>query len=237
MEHHESVISHLINPLLARLLGYPPGTTVIPDTILMSILVIILCALFLPAIKKRLCLWNPGSVQQILELAVEFIRGIVVDYVGPKGKRYIPMIGTFGIFIIVGSLLEFIPGLQPATGNYNTALALAIFSFSYYNIVGIREVGLFKYIAHFGGTVWWIAPLMFPIEVLSHSARILSLSIRLFGNIFGDHLVVLVFSGFIPLIMPIPFMLLALIVILLQAYIFMTLSSIYVSGSVASEEH
>lgn len=237
MEHEVSFIAHLINPPLARWLGYPPDTQVIPDTILMSIVVIILCALILPQIKKRLRLWNPGTLQQSLEVAIEFIRGMLVDYVGPKGKKFIPMIGTFGVFIIFGSLLEFIPGLQPATGNYNTTLALAIFSFAYYNIVGIREVGLFKYIAHFGGTIWWMAPIMFPIEIVSHCARVLSLSIRLFGNIFGDHMVVIVFSGLIPLIMPIPFMMLALIVILLQAYIFMTLSSIYLSGSVPSEAH
>jgi len=236
MHEEKSIIYQLLNPLLARLLGYPAGTEVIADNVLMSIMVILLCALILPMVKKRLKLWNPGPIQQILEVAVEFIRRMLGDYIGSRGKKYIPMIGTFGIFIIVGSLLEFIPGLQPATGNYNTTLALAIFSFAYYNIAGVREIGLIKYLAHFGGEVWWMAPIMFPIEVVSHFARILSLSIRLFGNIFGDHLVVVIFSAFIPLIMPIPFMLLALLVILLQAYIFMALSTIYLSGSVPSEE-
>jgi len=237
LHEEESIISHLINPLLAKLLGYPPHTHVISDPVLMSILVVIISAIVFPLIKKRLRLWNPGRLQQTFEIAVEFIRNMAVDYVGPKGKKYVPMIGTFGIFIILGSALEFVPGLQPATGNYNTTLALAIFSFGYYHIMGMRELGIFKYLAHFGGSVWWMAPIMVPIEIVSHCARVLSLSIRLFGNIFGDHMVVMVFSGFMPLIIPIPFMILAIIVILLQSFIFMTLSSIYLSGAVASEAH
>jgi F-type H+-transporting ATPase subunit a len=237
LHEEESIISHLVNPLLAKVLGYPANTHVLSDPVLMSILVVIISAIIFPLFKRRLKLWHPGRLQQIFEMAVEFLRNMVADYVGPQGKKYIPMIGTFGVFILIGSTLEFIPGLQPATGNYNTTLALAIFSFGYYNIIGIKELGLFKYLAHFGGSIWWMAPIMFPIEVVSHSARILSLSIRLFGNIFGDHMVVMVFTGFVPLIVPIPFIILAMIVILLQSFIFMTLSSIYLSGAVASEAH
>lgn len=237
MHEEESIISHLVNPFLAKILGYSADTHVLSDPVLMSILVVIISAIIFPLFKKRLSLWNPGRLQQIFEMVVEFLRNMAVDYIGPQGKKYIPMIGTFGVFILIGSTLEFIPGLQPATGNYNTTLALAIFSFGYYNIIGIKELGLFKYLAHFGGSIWWMAPIMFPIEIVSHCARVLSLSIRLFGNIFGDHMVVMVFSGFVPLIVPIPFIILAMIVILLQSFIFMTLSSIYLSGAVASEAH
>jgi F-type H+-transporting ATPase subunit a len=237
LHEEESIISHLVNPLLAKILGYPANTHVLSDPVLMSILVVIISAIVFPLFKRRLKLWHPGRLQQIFEMGIEFTRSIVVDYVGPQGKKYISMVGTFGVFILIGSTLEFIPGLQPATGNYNATLALAIFSFGYYHIIGIKELGFFKYLAHFGGSIWWMAPIMFPIEIVSHCARILSLSIRLFGNIFGDHMVVLVFTAFVPLVVPIPFIILSMIVILLQSFIFMTLSSIYLSGAVASEEH
>src|SRR3972149_1029566 len=135
--------------------------------------------IFSAIMAKRLRL-VPGRAQSIVELVVTSFEGMVDETMGRKGRKYFPFIMTFAVFIFVSNLLGLIPGLLPPTANLNTTLALALIVFVLTHIVGIKEHGL-KYFKHFTGPVWWLAPLMLPIEIIGHLARPVSLSLRLLG--------------------------------------------------------
>ncbi|GBC84756.1 ATP synthase subunit a [bacterium HR11] len=181
----------------------------------------------------------PTPVQQVLEGYYEFIRGLCVDMIGEeRGERYVPVIGTVGLFILLANLMGLIPGLASPTSNLNVTAGAAIFVFLYYHLEGIRTHGLLGYIRHFMGPVWWLAWLFLPVEIISHLARVLSLSVRLFGNIFGEDTVILILFMFIfPIIAPLPVMVLAIITSFVQALVFVMLSVSYIAGAVAGEEH
>jgi F-type H+-transporting ATPase subunit a len=133
--------------------------------------------------------------------------------------------------------LGLIPGFSPATDNFNTTLALGIFVFLYYNYQGIKEQGLWGHIKHFMGPVWYLAILIFPIELISHAVRPLSLGLRLQGNMKGDHLVLSIFSGLVPYLVPIPFYVIGLFVCFMQAFVFTLLTMVYISLSTATHDH
>ena len=141
------------------------------------------------------------------------------------------------VFIFVSNIFGLFYFLQPPTANLSTTFALSITAFLFYNIVGIKDNGLFKYMAHFAGPLPLLAPLMVPIEVISHLARILSLALRLFGNIFGEHTATAIFFGMFPFIVPWPMMGLGIFGAFLQAFIFIMLTMAYIGGVVAHEEH
>ena len=130
-----------------------------------------------------------------------------------------------------------IPGLAAPTSNINVPAGCAIVVFLYYNIQGMREQGILKYLKHFMGPVWWLAPLMIPIELISHLARPFSLTVRLFANIFAEELLIVVFFGLVPLLLPLPFMVYAIFGGMLQAFIFIVLTMVYLAGAVATEDH
>ena len=180
---------------------------------------------------------NPGRLQQAVEVGVEFLGDQLDEIIGPSGRKYLNMIGTLGIFIMFSNLIGLIPGMVAPTSNINVTAGCAIVVFLYYNLQGIRAQGIIKYLKHFMGPVWWLAPLMVIIEVISHIARPFSLTVRLFVNIFAEELLIVVFFGLIPLILPLPFMAYAVFGGMLQAYIFIVLTMVYLAGAVATEEH
>ena len=136
------------------------------------------------------------------------------------------LLGTFALFILGNNLIGLVPGFNPPTDQFNVTVVLALITFVTAHFIGIKTHGA-AYIKKFMGPIWWIAPLMFPIELISHLVRPLSLSIRLFGNMTGDHKVVLVFSSLLPLALPIPFMGLGVFISFLQAFVFVLLSAVY----------
>jgi len=150
---------------------------------------------------------------------------------GHGGRKFMAPIGTFAVLILVSNLLGLVPGCMPPTGNIIVTLSLALCSFVTYNFYGIRAQGL-GYIKHFMGPILVMAPLFFPIEVVSHIARPMSLAIRLFGNIFGDHQVSGVFLHLVPFAVPVPFILLGIFVAFVQTLVFCLLSMIYISQAV-----
>ena len=253
MEHH-SILYEPVNRLLIRLLGVPPVEKLspsaaafwfpdgkeawIPDAALMTLLLLLVFAVFFPLAARRFRRERPGGVQNFLEMIVEGIRSLIEDVIGHGAqKKYLPIIGAFALFIFVGNLFGLFFFLQPPTGALSTTVALALMSFLYFNWQGIREHGLFGYLKHFMGPVLWLAPLFFVIEMIGNFARILSLSLRLFMNIYGEHTATGIFAGLAPIIVPWPLMALGLFTALLQSFIFVTLTSVYISLGTAHEEH
>ena len=163
------------------------------------------------------------------------------EWIGPKGHRFLPLIATLGVFILLGNYMGLVPGLMAPTSSINVTLGCALTIWVYYHYQGIREHGIGKYVEHFWappGAPWWIGFIMFPIEIISHTSRVMSLSLRLFGNIFGEELVILILFSIMPFLVPLPMMFLGLITGGLQAFIFVLLSIIYLQGAVAVEhEH
>ncbi|MDP2855414.1 MAG: F0F1 ATP synthase subunit A [Smithellaceae bacterium] len=177
----------------------------------------------------------PGKLQNVLEVIISGFDSLLNDVMGHNGRRYFPLIATLGIFIFLSNLMGVIPGFSSPTANINTTLALALVVFFSTHAVGIKTHG-FKYIKQFLGPVWWLAPLMLPIEIISHLSRPLSLSFRLFGNMKGGDLVLLVLLILVPLIVPLPIIALKLFVYLVQTLVFVLLAMMYIS-SAAEEAH
>ncbi len=173
----------------------------------------------------------PKKGQNVFEVIVGNLEDFVVDITGPEGKAFVPFLATIFLFILVSNLIGLAPGFFSPTADLNTTLALAICTFVYTHIIGVRYNGV-KYIKHFLGPVWWLAPLLFPIELIGHLARVMSLSVRLFGNIFGKETVL----GFLFMLAglylaPLPILFLGILVSFLQAFVFMLLSTIYFVGA------
>ena len=173
----------------------------------------------------------PTGVQNFLEPIIDMIDGMIEDIMGPKGKTYFPLIATLAFFILTCNLVALIPGFYPPTASPNTNAAMAITVFLMTHIIGVKEHG-FHYFKHFTGPIWWMAPLMLPIEIIGHLARPLSLTLRLFGNMYGHEIVIMVFIFMAPLIVPVPIMLMGVLVAFIQTYVFMLLSMIYIAGAI-----
>jgi F-type H+-transporting ATPase subunit a len=179
------------------------------------------------------------TLRNIFELFTEMILKFLDDIIGPRGTEFLPLVGTLGFFILFSNLLGLVPGFLPPTGNLNTTVACALVVFFATHYYGIKAHGV-KYIKHFLGPVPLLSPLFFIIEVISHLARVLSLSMRLFGNIMADHML-LSLTLMAPLVLPLflsPLsMFLGVFVSLIQTFIFMLLSMIYISLAIEEEEH
>jgi len=181
----------------------------------------------------------PTGTQNVMEAYLGGVMYMGTDVMGKEeARKYLPLVATIGLFVAVANLVGVVPGFEAPTASLNMTLALALVVFVYYNFEGIRRNGLVKYFAHFLGPVWWLAWLMFPIEIVSHISRIVSLSFRLFGNVKGDDMFLMVILMLAPWIFPmIPFALLTFMA-LLQAFIFMMLTYVYLGGAVLiSEDH
>ena len=208
-----------------------PWANFITMQILVAAIIIILAAV----VRARLSFDRPGKLQHTFELIYEFVDGQAEDQMGHGGAKYMAYFATIFIFILVSNLIGIIPGFDAPTMYPAVPAGCAIATFLYYNMVGLRSNGPVKYAAHFAGPVWWLAPLMIPIEIVSHLARPLSLTIRLYANMFAGEKLTAVFISLTYFLIPAAFMGLHVFVALLQAYIFLLLTMIYVAGATAHE--
>jgi F-type H+-transporting ATPase subunit a len=177
----------------------------------------------------------PGARQSVAEMIVQMFEGLIVDTVGPEGRKYLPVVGTVGIFVFGCNMIGLVPGFMSPTSKLNVTLGCALVVFFYYHAQGVKAQGL-KYFKHFTGPIPALAPLMIPIEVISHFSRPVSLSMRLFGNIFAEELLIVIMASIIPFLLPLPFMAVAIFTSLIQSFVFVLLSCIYIAGAVAHEE-
>lgn len=203
--------------------------------VIMAILVVILVPMLFSFLAKKPGL-VPTPVQNIFEIYIQFIDGMIRENMGEKGRKYFPLIAGIGLFVFFGNLIGMIPGLESPTANLNTTMALALLVFFIYNFEGIRENGL-SYFKHFLGPVPAMAPVFVIIELLSHLSRPVTLALRLFANMTGGELISIVLIMLIPLLVPMPVMLIHLIAVFLQTYVFVVLTTVYIAGAITHEEH
>ena len=180
----------------------------------------------------------PTGTQNVMEAYIGGVLQMGTDVMGKLHARtYLPLVATIGLFVGIANLIGIIPGFEAPSSSLNMTLTLALTVFVYYNYVGIKTHGVVKYFKHFTGPVWWLAWLMFPVEIVSHVSRIISLSFRLMGNIKGDDMFLAVILVLVPWVLPlIPFALLTFGAFL-QAFIFMMLTYVYLAGAIIVEEH
>ncbi len=180
----------------------------------------------------------PKGTQNLMEAYINGVLQMGTDVMGKENaRRYVPLIATIGLFVAIANLIGVIPGFEAPTAFLEFALTLALTVFVYYNFEGIRKQGVVKYFKHFLGPVWWLYWLMFPIEIVSHFSRLVSLSFRLFGNVKGDDMFLMVILMLAPWILPmVPFALLTFMA-LLQAFIFMMLTTVYIGSAITVEDH
>jgi F-type H+-transporting ATPase subunit a len=206
----------------------------IPNAAAMEILVFVLLTIFFLLVRMRLSVDDPGSLQHVMEGIEGFVDDLGKEIIGHHYHQYVPYLVTLGLFILSCNLIGLVPGMESPTGVPVVPLGCALVTWFYYHIQGLRENG-FGYVKHFMGPVWWLAPLMFPIEIFSHLARVLSLTIRLFANMFAGEMVTLVFFSLIPLGVPIIFQGLHIGVAFIQTYIFVLLACVYLSEATAHD--
>lgn len=177
------------------------------------------------------------NLSNFMEMTAEGVYGLVEGGMGEhNAKRFFPLIGTLWIWVLFCNLIGLIPGFITPDDTINTNLALAAMVFVLTHYLGIREHGVINYFKHFMGPVWWLAPLIFVIEIISHVARLLSLTFRLLGNMVADHKVVFTFTTLCPLLIPVPFYLLGILVCFVQALVFCMLTMVYLGMAVEHEE-
>jgi F-type H+-transporting ATPase subunit a len=218
-----------------QLVKMPPEPRPWAAHIVMELLVALIIVVVFAFLRPRLSVDKPGSMQHIFELIRDFIYGESKDAVGHDGPKYLPFFGTLFLFILFCNLIGIIPGFKSPTMSPSVPAGCAIATFCYYNLMGLREQGVGRYLVHFAGPMPILAPLMIPIELISHMARPLSLTIRLYANMMAGEKVTVVFLGLTYLVVPAAFMGLHVFVSFLQAYIFVLLTMMYVGGAVAHE--
>jgi len=236
----------------------------IPDQVTYTWLVMIILAGLTFAASRNLQL-VPRGLQNFLEVVLEQFQQMIDDVMGPEGRRYLPLIATLGLFILTANLMGLVPGLVGVTSNLNTNAACALVVFIAYHWIGARKQGLIPYLKHFAGPVpLALKPLMFVIEIISHLARPLSLTLRLFGNMVGGHILLAVIfllmgldgligwalsgsvpgaiiggiGGLVTIVFTVGFLYpLKILVAFLQAFIFVMLTMLYISGAIEEPEH
>jgi F-type H+-transporting ATPase subunit a len=211
---HSNVLNH-----------YGINTTIVFSTWLVVFLLAILSFL-----ATRNLQVYPGRLQNIMEVIIDGLHALLIDTMGEHGKKFFPLIATLGLFILTANLIGIIPGFESPTANINTNLAMALVVFFSTHVVGVITHG-FKYVKQFLGPVWWLIPLMLPIELISHLSRPLSLTFRLFGNIAGEDIVLLVVLLLVPLLVPLPIMFLMIFTSVVQTLVFMLLAMMYIGGA------
>jgi F-type H+-transporting ATPase subunit a len=209
-----------------------PGLEMYPHITYMWVTMILLLAIaYLTTRRLQLV---PGGGQSLMELVVGGLLGFMEQVMGHHAKEHLPVIGGIVLFIVTANLLGIIPGLFSPTANINLTAGCAITVFLYYQYIGIRRHGL-AYIKQFTGPLWWLAPLMLPIELISHFIRPFTLALRLFANMQGHEIVLIIITLLVPIIAPLPIVFLGIFVSFIQGFVFMLLSMIYIAG--AEEEH
>jgi F-type H+-transporting ATPase subunit a len=240
----EHFLAHLVNFVLGRpaiwimnLIGHPPINPAAPidGVFTMEIIAFLLLLVFFILVRVSLQVEKPGVAQQLAEIAEKFVTDQTEPIIGHKYIIYLPFLTALVLFIAVNNLLGLLPDVDTPTSSPVVPLGLALVTFVYYHLQGLRwNKG--SYVKQFLGPLWWLSPLMLPIELISHLARILSLTIRLFANMFASDLLILIFFSLFPLIAPLPFIGLHLVVSLIQAYVFLLLAAIYI-GQAVTHEH
>jgi F-type H+-transporting ATPase subunit a len=206
----------------------------ITNAFAMEILIFIALLLYFVTVRATLSIEKPGPVQHLAEMTHEFIGAQSESIIGHGYERFTAYLTVLTLFILVGNLMGLVPGLESPTANAVVPLGFAVVTFLYYHYHGIRVHG-FAYVKQFLGPVWWLAWLMLPIEVISHCARVLSLTIRLYANMFAGDLVTMAFFSLIPIGVPLIFLGLHFGVAIIQAYIFMILATVYLSMAVSHD--
>ena len=206
----------------------------ISNAVAMELLVTLFLLLYFIAIRVSLSVERPGTVQHLAELTHEFVSGQSESIIGHGFERFTNYLSVLFLFVLTMNLVGLIPGLESPTAVVVVPLGIALVTFGYYHYHGIRENGG-AYIKQFLGPVWWISPLLFPIEIISHLSRVLSLTVRLYANMFAGDLVTLAFFSLVPVGIPLVFLGLHLGVSIVQAYLFMLLATIYLSLAVSHE--
>lgn len=174
--------------------------------------------------------------RNIFELLTEFVGNMSDSLIGKTGHIYVPILATFFILILASNLLGLVPGFGPPTGDFDITLALGVSSFLIFNYYGFKVAG-WAYVKHMAGPLWWLAPLIFSLELIGVLVRPLSLGLRLFGNLFGDHLVIEIFTDLTYVVVPVVFYFLGTLVSVIQAFVFMLLSMIYIALGVQLADH
>ncbi len=222
---------------LLQIVGVHPANPAAPidDTFSLELLVVLGFIAFFLLVRFSLSVEKPGASQQIAEMLHELIGGQADSIIGHGFQRFQAFVTSIFLFVLTCNLLGLIPGIKSPTQNVVVPLGLAVTTFIYYNFHGLRVQGPIGYLKHFAGPVWWISPLLFPIEIISHFARMLSLTVRLWANMFAGDIVTLVFFSLIPVAIPAIFLGLHLAVSVIQAIVFTLLAMIYLSQAVAHE--
>jgi F-type H+-transporting ATPase subunit a len=245
-KEHELWITALFNDYLAgagnailNLFGLHAENPARPwaNFIAMQILVALIIIALFAVLRSRLSMDRPGKLQHVFESIYTFLHDQSEEAIGHGGAKYLPFFITLFVFILFGNLIGIIPGFESPTMFPFVPAGCAMATFLYYNAMGMREQGVGKYLAHFAGPMLPLAPLMIPIEIISHLARPLSLTIRLYANMFAGEMVTVAFLQLTFLAIPAVFMGLHVFVSFLQAYVFTLLTMIYISGAVAHDEH
>ncbi len=207
----------------------------ITNAVAMQFLVFLFLIVLFAVVRSKLSVDNPGALQHVFEGVHGFVEGQSHEIIGHGGEQFTPFLMTLTFFILISNLLGLIPGFESPTAVPVVPLGCAVCAFVYYQSQGFRHHGI-AYLKHFMGPMWWLAIIMVPIEIISHLARMLSLTVRLYANMFAGDMVTWVFFSLVPIGVPIIFLALHLGVSLLQTYIFVLLTMVYLSGAVA-EEH
>ncbi len=245
-QHHELWLTALFNQYLAgpansflALMGMSADDPANPwrNWMTMLILTVVLMMVLAALLRPRLSVDKPGKVQLALEAIYGFLRQQASEVVGHGYEKYLPIFATFFFFILFANLLGVIPSFESPTMYYVVPAGIALISFGYYNVMGVKEQGLLGHLKHFAGPIWWLAAPMFFLEIISHCIRPVSLTIRLYANMFAGEQVTLSFLGLTPWVIPVVFMGLHAFVSVIQAFIFTMLSMVYVGMAVAHEEH
>lgn len=231
----DRVLGGPVEALLNALGLHPHHGQPFTNWVAIQIFTVLLLIVVFAIVRSRLSVDNPGVLQHTFEGIHNFIEKQSHELIGHHYKRFTPYLVTLGVFILSMNLIGLIPGFESPTANASVPLGCAIATFVYYNYYGVREHGP-AYAKQFMGPVWWLAPLLVPIEIFSHLARVMSLTVRLYANIFAGDMVTLVFFSLIPLGVPVIFLGLHIGVSFIQTFIFVLLATVYLAGAV-SEEH
>ena len=200
----------------------------------MELLVFLILIAYFLMVRASLSVETPGGIQHLAEMTHEFVSEQGEQIIGHGFERFTGYLTALLLFILMCNLMGLVPGLSSPTADVTVPLGFAIVTWFYYHYHGIRVNGA-GYIKQFLGPVWWIAPLLFPIEIISHLARILSLTVRLYANMFAGDLLTIAFFSLIPVGIPLVFLGLHFGVAIVQAYVFMLLAAIYLSLAVAHD--
>ncbi len=220
-----------------------PGLSLLPGHIATSLIVSVALILFAYMAKRQLAAADNVAVpddsltcRNMAELLTQGISDMAEGVLGERAQKYVHLYGSFFLFILIANLSGLLPGFSPPTSNFNVTLALGVLSFVAYNFYAFQEQGL-AYLKHFVGPVWWLGILMVPLELIDNFVRPFSLSLRLFGNMTGDHVVLEIFTDLTKVVIPVVFYALGAFVSLVQAFVFTLLSMVYVSLAVAHDAH